>query len=234
MSRPAVIFGENPDDADVSSSGGQRAAGIIVALVGAFISAWVYIFIRKVGKGVNPFILVHYLGLVGMIGAPFTLISGSTWEAPTGKDIGYIVGICVFAFCGQFLFNKGGAQTSAGVSALIRNLDIVCSFFWQITVQGQSVNGFSFLGAVIVTGSVVALGVRKWRKEKAKVLNERLAHEKTLQEEENVELSQLPEGEGETNFSEGDIDSDLEDEPLVEVSVKSDEAQMSKSEQTIR
>ena len=42
----------------------------------------------------------------------------------------------------------------------------VCSFFWQLTVEGVAINGFSALGACIVTGSVVSLGVRKWFKDK--------------------------------------------------------------------
>jgi hypothetical protein len=42
----------------------------------------------------------------------------------------------------------------------------VCSFFWQLTVEGIAINGFSFIGALVVTGSVVSLGVRKWMKDR--------------------------------------------------------------------
>jgi len=85
---------------------------------------------------------------------------------PTGIDLLYMALIGCFAFAGQYLFNAGVQKEKAGVSSLVRNLDIVFSFVWQLTVEGVSINGWSFLGAFIVTGSVVGLGVRKWRRER--------------------------------------------------------------------
>ena len=40
------------------------------------------------------------------------------------------------------------------------------SFIWQLLVEGVAINGWSLLGAMIVTGSVVGLGVRKFLRER--------------------------------------------------------------------
>ena len=117
------------------------------------------------GKGTPPLVLVHYLGFMGVVLAPFDALV-ETWTMPVGVDLVYMALLGVFAFAGQFLFNAGVQREKAGVSSLVRNLDIVFAFIYQLTVEGVAVNGFSFIGACIVTGSVVGLGIRKWRKEK--------------------------------------------------------------------
>ena len=165
VARPSFLFGDNASDAAVSGGLSARAFGVFIALLGAFISAWVYIFIRKVGKGSHPLVLVAYLGAIGLAASPFDLLF-ETWTMPQGVDLVYMALIGTFAFGGQYLFNAGVQKEKAGVSSLVRNLDIVFSFVWQLSVEGVTINGWSFLGACIVTGSVVGLGVRKWRRER--------------------------------------------------------------------
>ena len=123
VARPSVLFGANADDATVDASTSARSFSIFIALLGAFISAWVYIFIRRVGKGTDPLILVHYLGLLGVIFAPFDAIA-ETWSMPEGNDLVYMLFLGLFAFAGQYLFNAGVQKEKAGVSSLIRNLDV--------------------------------------------------------------------------------------------------------------
>ena len=163
VARPSFLFGTNVNDVVVAD--GNRAFGVFIALLGAFISAFVYIFIRKVGKGSHPLVLVGYLGAIGLVAAPFDLLF-ETWTMPQGTDLLYMALIGTFAFGGQYLFNAGVQKEKAGVSSLVRNLDIVFSFIWQLTVEGVTINGWSFLGAFIVTGSVIGLGVRKWRRDR--------------------------------------------------------------------
>jgi drug/metabolite transporter (DMT)-like permease len=70
--------------------------------------------------------LVEYLGFLGVVLAPFDALV-ETWSMPGGVDAVYMILVGLFAFVGQFLFNYGGAREKAGVSSLVRNLDIVAT-----------------------------------------------------------------------------------------------------------
>ena len=160
VARPPVIFGQNAGDQAVVESTAERNFAIFIALLGAFISAWVYLAIRKVGKGTNPLVLVACLGWLGLLVCPFDLLV-ENWPMPSSVDWAFMLCIGVFAFAGQLLFNAGVQKEKAGISSLIRNLDIVFSVLWQLTVEAQPIHPLSLLGACIVTASVIGLGLRK-------------------------------------------------------------------------
>ena len=122
VARPAVFFGSSADDdTDASTGSGTRTFSVFVALLGAFMGALVYIYIRKVGKGTNPLVLVHVLGLIGFVLAPIDALF-ETWTMPQGVDLVYMCFVGVFAFCGQVLFNAGVQKEKAGFSSLMRNV----------------------------------------------------------------------------------------------------------------
>ena len=77
----------------------------------------------------------------------------------------------VTSFIGQIAFNAGVQLEKAGPASMIRNLDVAFSFFWQMIVQGISPSPWSVLGALIISASVVAMGVRKWRADKQAEVN---------------------------------------------------------------
>ena len=187
--RPAAIFGSTSSSTDDSSSYSAadgdsgsgattnattlRTWGILSAIGGSLMSAFVYIAIRKVGPGVNPLVLVCYMGGVGMFMAPFgALLQTFVW--PTFTAWVLIAAVGFFSFTGQILFNAGVQMEKAGPASMIRNLDVAMSFVWQMTIEGIAPNVWSVVGAIVISASVVTMGVRKW------LADERAEHTKLL------------------------------------------------------
>jgi drug/metabolite transporter (DMT)-like permease len=175
--RPAFLFGTTqtdvgstsadggtvaPDDPTVNSSS-SHTLGVIAAILGSLVSACVYIAIRKVGPGVHPLVFVCWMGLVGVFLTPFGALV-QTFVFPSAfLPWFYVIMVGLCSFVGQILFNAGVQKEKAGPASMIRNLDVVFSFLWQITIEGILPNAWSVLGAIVISGSVVAMGVRKWR-----------------------------------------------------------------------
>lgn len=152
----------NPDDPNVNT-GSEHTLGVFAAILGSLVSACVYIAIRKVGPGVHPLVFVCWMGLVGVFLTPFGGLV-QTWVWPSNiVPWMYVVFIGIFSFTGQILFNAGVQKEKAGPASMIRNLDVVFSFVWQVTIEGILPNAWSVVGAVVISASVVAMGVRKWK-----------------------------------------------------------------------
>ena len=54
------------------------------------------------------------------------------------------------------------ADEAAGPAAMMRNLDILFAYIYQVALLGQPANGLSILGACFVVTCAVIIGTRKW------------------------------------------------------------------------
>ncbi|KAF9946784.1 hypothetical protein BGZ72_011146 [Mortierella alpina] len=87
----------------------------------------------------------------------------------------------VAAFIGQVLLNNGLQLAPLGPGTLMRMNDIVFAFFFQITVQHEHPDLFSFLGASLVMICTGGMALNKWRLEKNKAQQEKLDRESQAQ-----------------------------------------------------
>ena len=176
--RPAFLFGANSGSAATAvgtvdgngatdtndtnmNTGSTHSIGILVAIAGSLLSALVYIAIRKIGPGVNPLVLVAYMGMCGIIVAPFGgIFQTLVWPSTASVWFGLLL-IGTFSFVGQILFNAGVQREKAGPASMIRNLDVAFAFMWQIVIEGIAPNPWSVLGAFIISACVVAIGLKK-------------------------------------------------------------------------
>ena len=107
----------------------------------------------------------------------------------------YVSQTGVFAFLAQICFNQGVMMESAGLSSLVRNLDVVFAFFWQVVVLHDSPNAWSFFGAFLILASVIASGYKRWRASQAKETPVLKIDEDNIEKMEIVEPDQLHVGE---------------------------------------
>jgi len=165
-----VRGGGSSSDSDNPSADDDslHTMGLIIGIIGSVISAFVYVAIRKVGSGVNPLVLVSYMGGIGTILAPLGATI-QTFHTPSGADSwALIFGVGIFSYIGQIFFNAGVQLEKAGPASMIRNLDVAFSFIWQVAVLHDQPKVWSVLGALIISSCVAVMGVRKWRQESAK------------------------------------------------------------------
>lgn len=193
VSRPSVFFGNQSDnsvsngstdhaqDSSNSTNDGNATAhtfGVMVALLGACLSASVFIIIRRIGAGVHPLVLVFYMGFTGFVSVPITAFF-QVWRVPGDIWIWlYIFGIGITAFVGQILFNAGVQMEKAGLASLIRTLDVMFAFFWQITILAEPISGWSFLGAALISTGVILVGWKKIKTEREEKQKRKLEAQK--------------------------------------------------------
>ncbi|KAF9170229.1 hypothetical protein BGX21_005114, partial [Mortierella sp. AD011] len=139
-----------------------------------------YVIVRKIGKqGAHSMQHVTYFGfvscVVSFIGL-YTLQGG--YVAPQGTWMWTgVAAVGVSSFFGQVLINSGLQLAPLGPGTLMRMNDIVFAFIFQITVQHEKPDLFSFLGATLVMICTGGMALNKWRLEKKRVQQEQNAEE---------------------------------------------------------
>ncbi|KAG9064162.1 hypothetical protein KI688_003350 [Linnemannia hyalina] len=157
----------------------RRLFGTLAGLCGAMCSA-------VIGKqGAHSMQHVTYFGVVScfvsLIGL-FTLQGG--YVAPQGTWMwSGVVALGVSAFFGQVLLNSGLQLAPLGPGTLMRMNDIVFAFIFQITVQHEHPDLFSFLGASLVMICTGSMGLNKWRIEKKRVQQEKEQQDQDQQQQ---------------------------------------------------
>ncbi|KAK9765444.1 hypothetical protein K7432_006227 [Basidiobolus ranarum] len=161
VAKPEFIFGEDPTkNIDTQT----RLMGVVAALIGASMSAIAYITVRKMGRGVPPLVHVVYFGAVSTI---FSLFGTFIFEKPSLPDNStqwmYLMMIGLTAFAGQVMLTKGLQLSPAGPGTLMRNLDVIFAFTFGVFIFHETPNRFTILGAVLIIGSTIVVGLHKWR-----------------------------------------------------------------------
>lgn len=175
IAQPSFLFPDQANAAQAATdsqnaTGSARTVAIIVACTGSICSATSNILISRL-RTVHAFTTSGYLFLVSTLGAPIGLFLGG-WTAPWSHFPGYgasaiAVGwvmVCltgIFSFVGQGFKTEGFRLEKAGPASMMRNLDIVFAFMWQVLFLGDPATTTSLLGAGCICISAVAIGVQK-------------------------------------------------------------------------
>ncbi|KAF9177693.1 hypothetical protein BGZ51_001045 [Haplosporangium sp. Z 767] len=158
----------------------HRMLGALSCLCGAMCSAVAYVLVRKIGKqGAHSMQHVTYFGVVSCLVSTlglYTLQGGYVAPKDTLVWTGVLV-LGVAAFVGQILLNSGLQLAPLGPGTLMRMNDIVFAFIFQITIQQEHPDFFSFLGATLVMLCTGGMGLNKWRLEKKRASLEKLDQE---------------------------------------------------------
>ncbi|KAG0057341.1 hypothetical protein BGZ83_011584 [Gryganskiella cystojenkinii] len=160
----------------------HRLFGALAALCGAMCSAVAYVLVRKIGKqGAHSMQHVTYFGAVScFVSLAGLYVMQGGYVAPQGSMMWTgIISLGVSAFVGQIMLNSGLQLAPLGPGTLMRQNDIVFAFIFQITIQHEQPDLFSYLGATLVMLSTGGMGLNKWRleKQRAKLEAQQLLHQ---------------------------------------------------------
>ncbi|KAG0218650.1 hypothetical protein BGX31_011537 [Mortierella sp. GBA43] len=189
VSKPSVLFpadGHQPSVVEESlramlmaGGGGKeevddrlRLLGAVCAAVGAMFTATAYLIVRIIGKErAHSMQHVVALGVVSCLVSPiglYTLQGGFVMPQGWAMWIG-VLALGILAFLGQILLNNGLQMAPLGPGTLMRMNDIVFAFFFQITVQHETPDLYSCVGAFLVMLCTAGMGLNKWRLEKLRI-----------------------------------------------------------------
>ncbi|KAJ2800014.1 hypothetical protein H4R20_004220 [Coemansia guatemalensis] len=155
--KPTAIFHATNMDQNVN-------AGAAAALVGAMFAALAYCLVRKIRGSVHSIVLVVYFGFVSFC---CSLVAMFALQSPRLPQSHYewtlIVMLGCFAFLGQVLLNRGLQLAPTGPGTLMRNLDVVFSFIFGISLFGEIPDWTAVIGSFVIVACTVAMGLHKWR-----------------------------------------------------------------------
>ncbi|EDW38010.1 GL12375 [Drosophila persimilis] len=145
ITRPPFVFGETTPPPDRTADGQA---------------------IRHLG---TPLKNLHFSVIMTNFGATalvYTLIVcasiGAVCWPSCGRDRWLVLVLGVFSFLGQILLTLSLQIEQAGPVAIARCADIVFAFIWQMIFFGETPNGYSLFGALMVISSVILTALKKW------------------------------------------------------------------------
>lgn len=154
--RPAILFRHTVDPISA-----QAVLGAACALGGAVLAAAAYVIVRKVGTQVHFLVNVTWFGLVSSGASLVAAFALQQPVVPDAQQWAVLLGVGVMAFLGQCCLNSGLQLAPAGPGTVMRNLDVVFAYVYQVTLLHDPANPLSVVGAALVVSSAVLLGVAK-------------------------------------------------------------------------
>jgi len=127
-----------------------QLAGVLGALIAAFLSASVYLLLRR-AKHLCPVVSTSYFALAGAALSPlFSYLQGESFVWPQGVEwleLALLAGLSIF---GQILQNVGLAHESAGKATAMNYVQVVFAYAFQIMIFHRPTDPMSTIGAVMI------------------------------------------------------------------------------------
>ena len=159
IAQPTFLFGAG-EWAPASSR-----LGYVTGVLGSCCLACVVTLIRKAGTlGVHTFQLLLSWALFGII---FSIVFGPSegeWKIPETQAVWwYVFGVCSIGAWAHFMLNYAGHLAPAGLVSVVRSSDIVWAYACEIGVFEQTPNYKTWIGVILVLGSLLAIALEKMR-----------------------------------------------------------------------
>lgn len=164
ITRPSIIFGDaiSLNDEQVAEHDRINVWGAVAAIASTLFGANAYVILRAL-KGIHFSVIMSNFGAFGLL---YTVIV--SWFMNVlcmpycNSDRWLVVALGAFSFLGQILLTISLQIEEAGPVAIARSADIVFAFFWQTVFFKEIPNGYSIIGGILVTMSVILTGLKKW------------------------------------------------------------------------
>ncbi len=147
VARPTFLFGTGAEHLPLIP--------VVVASIGAVLSAVSYVAVRELRKTDHPMVIIAWFPFVAVPAVlPFVLVD---LRIPTGWEWLLLIGIGVATQAGQIFLTWALHNESAGKATGMSYLQIAFAFGWGILLFGESVRWTSLAGALLIAGGTVGL-----------------------------------------------------------------------------
>jgi len=139
------------------SEGSERLFWIVLTFIGVFI--WcISIVLMKFLKGMHAMTLNFPFGITMMMGSAFCQIEMAQAKQQTSWVYAQILVVLgLVTFINQHTYVKANQLGKPAKITMLTNLNVVCSFLFEIFYLGESAHWVSLLGALLIVGASVAL-----------------------------------------------------------------------------
>lgn len=157
--RPPFLFGS----LGIEESYSVHLKGTFAAIGHAVFAASTLVILRKMGKSVDYFLTIWYYVVLGLVETVIILFILGEWSLPyCGLDRLFLIFIALFGLGAQIFITKALQIEKAGPVAIMRTMDVVFAFIFQIIFFNNVPTWWTVGGAVCVVASNVGAAVRKW------------------------------------------------------------------------
>lgn len=155
IAKPAFLFGDNEQNYGLYELG-----GVGLALLNALLVAACLVLIRHLGK-TKPILNVFYFSWMGsLIGGTFVFALGNFY-IPCIWDLLQTFCIGLIGMSSQLAVTKALQTERATTVAIIRSLQLIIVFVFQIFLFGDMPNALSIGGAFLLLASALGVTIRK-------------------------------------------------------------------------
>ncbi|OWK07782.1 SLC35G1, partial [Cervus elaphus hippelaphus] len=153
-----VISFSCPTDKDYS----VHVKGALVALAHAVFAAITLVILRKIGTSVDYMLSIWYYVIIGLIECVIVLSILGEWRLPhCGLDRLFLILIGMFGLGGQMFLAKALQIEKAGPVALMKTMDVVFAFIFQIIFFNDMPSWWTVGGSLCVIASSTGAAIHK-------------------------------------------------------------------------
>ncbi|XP_012621670.1 solute carrier family 35 member G1 [Microcebus murinus] len=159
--RPPFLFGSSSSGTEESYS--VHLQGTLAAIGHAVFSGMTLVILRKMGKSVDYFLSIWYYVITGLLESTIVLFILGEWSLPyCGFDRLYLVLIGTVGLGAQVFLTKGLQIEKAGPVAVMRAMDVVFAFIFQIIFFNQVPSWWTVGGAICLVASSIGAAIHRW------------------------------------------------------------------------
>jgi drug/metabolite transporter (DMT)-like permease len=150
VARPEFLFG--------TAAAGIDPLGVVVALIGAVLSASAYVTVREASKTEHHLVIVFYFPLITV---PAALPFAGSFEWPVGWDWLLLLGVGISTQIAQIFLTKGLTREPAGRAMAVGYSQILFVTIWGMIFFGEYLDHWGTLGSLLVIVGTLAVGLGK-------------------------------------------------------------------------
>jgi drug/metabolite transporter (DMT)-like permease len=127
---------------------------VAIAVGGAVFSAGAYVMVRRLRRE-EPLVILFYFALVGALSSLPLVVP--VFVTPRGWEWGLLLAVGVTTHLGQLSLTRGLQRERAGRATAVGVLQIVFAAVWGFAFFGESPDGWTVVGAVLIVLSTLAI-----------------------------------------------------------------------------
>ncbi|XP_012889814.1 PREDICTED: solute carrier family 35 member G1 isoform X1 [Dipodomys ordii] len=159
--RPPFLFGSITTAVEKNYS--DHLKGTFAAIGHAVLAAMTLVILRKMGKSVDYFLSIWYYVILGLLESTVVLFITGEWSLPNcGLDRLFLILIGLLGLGGQIFITKAVQIEKAGPVAMMKTMDVVFAFIFQIIFFNDVPTWWTVGGALCVVASSTGAVLRKW------------------------------------------------------------------------
>ncbi|MCS5690489.1 DMT family transporter [Cyanobium sp. FGCU-6] len=131
--------------------GDSHAAGVVLALAGALLTAVAYVSVRQLGRSEHPLVIVLWFPLMAVpLSLPLVLFDP---VLPTASELLWLLGVGLFTQLGQLGLTHGLTRLPAGRATALGYIQVGFAALWGWSLFGESLAPATLLGGALILGA---------------------------------------------------------------------------------